>query len=170
MSSEINALQSEGSQSAQIRREHINHEASIRSIGVLYYLGAVICIFALGKTMLDEHPIVTKVGLAVVYAILTFIYVKVGSWLRALDPKARTPATILAAIGLLAFPLGTLINGYILYLLQSKKGTMVFSNEYKEVIKDTPEIKYKTSILIWILVGIVILGLVAAMLIPLVKH
>lgn len=139
-------------------------------MGVLYYVGAVLMGVGIGGAILDEHSIVAKVGIIGLFAGLMFLYVRVGTWLRVLDRRARTPATILAAIGLLAFPLGTLINGYILYLLQSKKGTMVFSQEYKQVIEATPEIKYKTSILIWVLLGIVLLGLLAAMLIPLVKH
>ena len=80
--------------------------------------------------------------------------------------SARVPTGILSGIGLLGFPLGTIINGYILYLVFSQKGTTVFSDEYHAVIAQTPHIKYRTSIVVWILVGLVLLliaiGIVAA--------
>ena len=47
----------------------------------------------------------------------------------------------------------SLILGYILYLLLSKKGSMVFSPEYRLIIERTPHIKYRTS---WILKGCLI--------------
>jgi hypothetical protein len=70
---------------------------------------------------------------------------------------ARIPTGILSGLGLLGFPLGTLINGYILYLIFSQKGKTVFSEEYQAVIEQTPHIKYRTSILVWILLGLVLL-------------
>jgi hypothetical protein len=44
----------------------------------------------------------------------------------------------------------------------SRKGVVVFSDEYKAVIEATPEIRYKTSIVVWIFLAIlliVVLGL-----------
>ena len=83
-----------------------------------------------------------------------------------MNSKIKIPATIFSAIGLLSVPIGTLINGYILYLIYSAKGNMVFSEEYRKVIAATPNIKYKTSIIIWIFLGIVVLGIAAAVLLP----
>ena len=76
--------------------------------------------------------------------------------LRQLRSWARIVSGVLSGIGLLGFPLGTLLNGYILYLLFSKKGTMVFSDEYKRVIELTPGIKYRTSIVVWIFLGLLL--------------
>jgi hypothetical protein len=84
----------------------------------------------------------------------------VGLGLRKLRPWTRIAAGILSGIGLIAFPLGTLINGYILYLLFSKKGSTVFSADYQRVIADTPHIKYRTSILVWIVLGLLVLVVV----------
>jgi hypothetical protein len=156
--------------SIQIRREYLKHEASIRSVGTLYYVGAILAAVMVLMNVLNDRPIAVKIGMSILFVGLIFLYVKVGSWLNALDKRAKVPATILACIGLLAIPVGTLINGYILYLLLSKKGTVVFSEDYKKVIADTPEIKYKISLLIWILLGIVLVGLAAAMLIPLLER
>ncbi|HKB60455.1 MAG TPA: hypothetical protein VKC56_10480, partial [Gallionellaceae bacterium] len=68
----------------------------------------------------------------------------------------RIVAGVLAGLGLLGFPFGTVISAFILYLLFSKKGAMVFSDEYKQVIADTPDIKYRTSIIVWIFLALLI--------------
>ena len=58
-----------------------------------------------------------------------------------------------------------IIPAYILYLLLSSKGAMVFSTEYKEIIARTPHVKYRTSCIVWgalIVLGVVILLAVVA--------
>jgi hypothetical protein len=91
----------------------------------------------------------------------------IGFGLNKLKSWARISAALFAGVGLLAFPIGTLINGYILYLLLSAKGKMVFSDEYREIIEQTPEIKYKTSKVLWfflfLLLGLIGLGIVVAL-------
>jgi hypothetical protein len=66
------------------------------------------------------------------------------------------PIGIIASIGLFFFPWGTVINGYILWLLFSSKGRFVMSPEYQEVIAATPHMKHRTSIVV-ILLGILLL-------------
>ena len=60
--------------------------------------------------------------------------------------------------------MGTLIGFYMLYLLLSKKGTMVFSPEYKEIIAQTPHMKYKTSPVVWIALGLIVAAIVSMIL------
>jgi len=84
----------------------------------------------------------------------------VARGVRKLLPWARTTASVLAGIGLLGFPLGTLINAYILYLLLSKKGKRIFEADYKAIIDATPHVKYRTSIVVWIVLGILVAGFV----------
>ena len=106
--------------------------------------------------------------LTVVFLGLAALQIWAGIGLRRLSPWARIPSGILSGFGLLGFPIGTLINGYILYLLFSKKGTTVFSEEYKRAIAQTPHIKYRTSLVVWILLGLLLLligGLVVGFLI-----
>jgi hypothetical protein len=59
-------------------------------------------------------------------------------------------------LGLIGFPIGTLISVYFLYLLLSQKGAYVFSPEYAQVIAATPHIQYKTSIVVWIFLGLLL--------------
>ena len=72
-----------------------------------------------------------------------------------------------SVIGLLAIPVGTIISGYFLYLLLSKKGTVIFSPQYKQIIAATPHIKYKTSkiviALLLILIALIAIALIVAL-------
>jgi hypothetical protein len=144
-----------------VRKKYINHEASVKSIALLYGLGAIftiiIGVIGLIMPMHNKVPLVTTI-LHIAFCIL-FIGIGVtqfcvGCGLQKLRQWARIPTIILSSIGLLAFPLGTVINAYILYLVISEKGKVVLSNEYKAVIQATPHIRYKTSIIVWIVLGI----------------
>lgn len=146
---------------ADIRRLHLNHEASVRSVGSLYLLGAVLVCFwgavLLGATESKIQPS-TPVGLLLL--ALGGFQGWIGLRLRKLDPKIRTSAAILAGLGLLAFPLGTLLNAYVLYLLLSAKGTRIFAADYRDIVAATPDLKYKTSLVVWIFLGLLVAVLV----------
>jgi len=151
----------------EMRKSHLSHEASVKSIGFLYFLGGAAITFAAIAMMIGAvagrnqagAPIVIGVGLLLL--ALAAGQIIVGYGLRRLQPWARIPTGILSGIGVLGFPLGTIINGYILYLVFSKKGSTVFSPEYQDVIRQTPHIKYKTSIVVWIVLGLVLLLIIA---------
>jgi hypothetical protein len=158
--------------SEQIRKDHISHEASVKSIGLLYFLGggalALLGILATFGVFSSGRAASAGFGaiLVVVFFGMGALQIWVGWGIRQLKPWARIASGVLSGIGLLGFPLGTLINAYILYLLFSKKGTTIFSPDYQRVIAETPHIKYKTSIIVWILVAIVIFGCGLAMILP----
>jgi len=156
----------------EMRKEHLKHEASIKSIGVLYYLGgaalllvAIGTLFSIGRSR-DGAETLAHIFIAVLCLLLGAGQLWVAAGLRRLKKWARIPTGILSGLGLLGFPLGTLINGYILYLIFSQKGKTVFSEEYQAVIEQTPHIKYRTSIVVWVLLGFVLLliaiGIIAA--------
>jgi hypothetical protein len=157
------------SEAEAIRREFIKHEASVRSIGILYYIGGVIMILGTlgflvaGLGAPSEMP-VGGAGLAifvVVYGALGVLSLFLGRGIRQLKSWARTTATVLAVIGLIGFPIGTLINGYILYLLLSAKGKRIFAPDYAAIVAATPFVKYRTSTVVWVLIGLVVLFVVA---------
>jgi hypothetical protein len=149
----------------EIRKLHLSHEASIKSVGTLYLLGgtfmALGAVGLLFTVLLDSSsrgaPKAISLTQFIIFLPLAVLMFWLSSGLKNLNPRARTVAGILAGIGLIGFPFGTLINGYILYLLFSAKGKMVFSDEYKSVIEATPHIKYRTSLLVWIFLGIILL-------------
>ena len=135
-----------------IRREHIKHEASVKSVGCLHLFGGIFLLFGaligLGA-MLVGGARGGNLGAAGIGATILVVYLVLGAastatgyGLRTLAPWAKVPGAILAGLGLLGFPIGTIINAYILWLLLSAKGTTVLSPEYKYVITATPHIKY----------------------------
>ena len=149
------------------RREHIDHEASIQSIGLLYYFGGFSLAVAALVSLFGALDGLVRLGMLALLAVLAVLMFAMGRGLRALKPGIRIPAIVFAAIGLLGFPVGTLINAYVLYLLLSKKGRMILSPEYADIVAATPHIKYQTSWVVRIFLGLIIVGVLAAILIPL---
>jgi hypothetical protein len=143
-----------------IRRAHIGHEASIKAVGILYYLGAVL--ITVGALMFLRSDVATSVGLLVVGVAQLFA----GWGVRALRRWGRILGCVLSALGLLGFPIGTLINAYILYLFLSKKGRTIFAPEYQDVIAATPDVRYRTSIVVWIVLALLVALVVAAFVLP----
>jgi len=142
-----------------IRNKHLKHEASVKSVGLLYLLGGT-ALFLIGIGTGVAYLARSELWAAIPGFLLVGMGVGqfwVGLGLRRLKPWTRIPTGILSGIGLIGFPIGTLINGYILYLIFCKKGKMVFSDEYRDVIEQTPHIKYRTSIIVWIFLGLLIL-------------
>jgi hypothetical protein len=152
----------------EVRQAHIKHEASVKSIGLLYYLGGVALVvmglsqFAtLAGSKSSPGPAVA-VMLAIIFFVMAAAQFVVGSAVRRLRPWSRIGVGILSGIGLFGFPVGTIINGYILYLVFSKKGEMLFTPEYHEIVALTPHIRYRTSIVVWIVLGLVVFAIFAA--------
>ena len=112
---------------------------------------------------------VAGVGIVMGLIFLAFagLYGWIGVMIRKLKRGSRIGVGIISGIGVLGFPIGTLINGYILYLFFSQKGNYILTPEYAEIVRQTPHIKHKTSIIIWIFVGLLVLlilgGMIAAM-------
>lgn len=137
-----------------IRRAHITHEASIKAVGLLYYLGGVGVTLVAAASLLGAKD--ASVMLTLLLIALGVAQFFAGWAVRALRPWGRIVACVLSGLGLLAFPIGTAINAYILYLFLSKKGRTIFAPEYQAVIAATPEVKYRTSILVWIFLALLV--------------
>jgi hypothetical protein len=156
-------------EAAAIRREHIKREAAIRSIGTLYYLGgALLCLGAialvLGSSNFSRSLNISRslpggIGGAILI-VMGVLSMFVARGLRQLRPWARTTTVVLSVIGLVRVPFGTLINAYILYLLLSEKGRRIFQSDYADIVAATPDVKYRTSVVTWVLLGILVLLLV----------
>jgi hypothetical protein len=151
-----------------IRREHIQHETSVRSIGLLYYLGGTVMVLGgiavlVGATLAQPpgNAVVAVVVGSILYLGLGVLSLFVARGVRQLRDWARTTTIVLSFIGLLAFPVGTLINGYILYLLFSAKGKRVFAPDYAAIVAATPHITYRTSLAAWIVLALLVLTMLA---------
>jgi len=150
------------------RRKYLSHEASIKSIGALYMLGALFLIpIGIGQTVsglangnpafLSSDEAITGLcllSIGVLQGFVAFGLRRLQSWARV----ATAAISVLGVIGgLIGGLIGALISGYILYLVLCKKGQVVFSEEYKRIVEQTPHIQYRTSIIIWIFVGLLLL-------------
>jgi hypothetical protein len=152
------------SEAEEIRQEHIKHETSVRSIGILYYLsGGAMVALAIALIAGPARTGTLSAGIGVIYLGIGVLMLFVARGVRKLRPWARTTTTVLAIIGLLGFPVGTLINGYILYLLHSKKGKRIFEEDYQDIIEATPHVKYRTSVVVWIVLGLLVLAFLGIM-------
>lgn len=146
-----------------LRRTYLNHEASVKSIGTLYLLAAIFWV-PIGLSMLAPALFLEGGAANAAMLIIGFLYLGIGLLqgyaglgLRRLTNAGRIFGIVFGIIGLIGVPIGTLISIYILYLLISQKGKVVFSDTYRQAIAQTPHIKYKTSIVVWILLGLVLL-------------
>jgi hypothetical protein len=163
-------IETANSDAERVRQEHIKRETSIRSVGLLYYIGGFFMVVAgIGlSVMAFAAPGATQAPEATLLFILGPVYLGLGGLslavargLRKLQPWARLVCIVLSALGLLGFPLGTLINGYILYLVLSAQGKRVFEDDYPAIVAATPHIKYRTSVVTWVVLGLLILAFAA---------
>jgi hypothetical protein len=148
-----------------IRNAHLKHETNTKTVGGFFLIGFIISLLILvelASISVTQAFLPILVVLAICSALLA-----TGIGVYKLSPWARISGIVLAAIGLLGFPLVTLISIYTLWVLLSKKGRTVFSADYARVIAATPHIRYRTSTGVKIALGIllaiaaVILGMLA---------
>lgn len=161
---------SPGTEDERIRKEHLKHEASIQGIGSLWILGGAVGALVAASVLLgiisNGGSSAFELGFVAIYGAVGGVSLWTGIKVRGLRREGRVPGLVLGAIGLLGIPVGTLISIYILYMLGSKKGEFVMSDEYRGIIERTPDIKYRTSIVVWIVLGLFVLlalgGMIAA--------
>ena len=148
-----------------LRKPLLATEASIKGIGTLFIIGSVIVmitalsagasIFELEDTNSSDAGIATVI-IAVLGSIAVFQLIT-GIYLRKFKPWARICAIILSVISLLNIPVGTLIGIWFLVTLCGSKGSTVFTPRYQQAIRETPHLKYRTPMWIWILLGVLVL-------------
>jgi hypothetical protein len=129
------------------------------SVACTYWEASVEFFWVYSTSELESHWLAMALSCFQLYA---------GRSMQTLNASGKIAAIIISVIGLLGFPCGTLISVFALYLLLSSKGEMIYSPQYKEIIQATPHIRYKTSIIVWIflfiLLGLLGFGFIAAML------
>ena len=160
----------------RIRRKYLPHEANLRSVGLLYYLGGGLYLLVgiCGLISLSAHPKISSLIVAIILLLLGGFLIWLARQFRTLSRNAVIPGTVVAAIGLLGIPIGTLISALILYWIHCQKGKVVFSRRYQDAIAATPEIACRTSLLVKIAFGVLLavfaLGIFAGLVAPLLKH
>lgn len=162
-----------------IRITYLTRETTIKSLGALFIAGGILgCLLAVFHTLaglvaLSEprpgESVVLFFALAMLSGVLGVAQIFIAGGLWQLKPWARIAAIGFSCLGLLAFPVGTLLCAYFCYLLLSSKGAMVFSEPYRQVVEATSHIEYKSSVVVGILFTallvpfvLVIIGLIVA--------
>ena len=128
-----------------LREENLRHETAITLVGMLYYVAAGMLIAAAITSLAMTKGTAAAVRFASMLGLLAAGFGFSGYLLRRLDMRARYAASMMAVLGMLAVPIGTILNGYVLWLVHSKKGRVVISPEYREVVAKTPQIKCRAT-------------------------
>jgi hypothetical protein len=133
------------------RLAHLGHEAAIRWCSEQIGWVALVLILA-GIVTYEMHTwnpaFRVPWGIGLGGSGVCLMWVHIG--LNRLDTTVRTPAMIVAGVMLLAFPLGTALGSYLLYLLSSEKGKYVLSPAYHHVYEATPHIRHQTTLFEWL--------------------
>jgi hypothetical protein len=160
----------------------------------LFFVAAfsVLSVLAVRTPPRDEEILALAIGLGVSF-VLGALNLALGGGLRGLRPWARATETILAAFALgdlviSAVALGVafeneaagriagvagclllaLIPVYVIYLLRTRRGRMVFSREYSDVIDRTPHIRPPTGRGLLIALAVIVLLLTFVMVVGIV--
>ena len=151
-----------GGDAERTREEHLAVEANLKAFGLLHLLGGIFLVpsgivILVGSVVGGLEPAAVAIALAL--GILGALMLASGYSLRRLSPGARLPATVVGAFGLLSFPVGTILNGALLILLWGAKGKVVLTEEYQEIVRLTPHMKYRTPLIVWIVAGLMLVGI-----------
>lgn len=141
----------------------MRRETSIRSMGHLYVMIGVVLV-AVGALVADLR-IAEDLLRGALFAICGIVLLAVGVGMDRLSGWSRRPAIVLACIGLFVFPLGTVLSGYLLFLLLNRTGRLVFTPVYREAVAATVGMRATTSPVVWVFIGLFFLAL-AAVVVP----
>lgn len=124
-------------------------------VGLIFFVLAMIGL-ASGASLPEGASVPGMMFLipTLVFVVAMYVFsISVGIGLRNLSNYGRICSTIFAGLGLLAIGPGTLLCGWILYLLWAGPSNLIFSEEYRKVVKQTPHIQ-RTPYLLYILIGV----------------
>jgi hypothetical protein len=145
-----------------VRRQFIHCESNIKSIGGLMVFGGLLITVGLGVAASlsvaanhNPEPLTALFLVAVILAGFWQIYT--GIQLRRLKLTSRVPAAIACGLWILFVPVGTILGGVSLWYIVRPAANFVFSEEYAEVVRRTPQVTTSTSIAGWILLLVILL-------------
>lgn len=141
-------------QSERARLKYWGHEASVRAAGSLFLFGGCAAgLLAVLGGLGAKLEVVTSgsdSGAGILFLAGFGLLAGLSFWaafaLWRLNRSGRIVGAALAVIGLLLFPFGTIAGAYVLWLLLSKKGGMVFSDHYRRVIADSPQVSTRIGV------------------------
>ena len=155
------------------RRAHISTESSIKTLGCLYLVGAVLCLGSLGMfaiTMSTSRGSVPPADELLKIAAAMALLGAVGYGLRRLQFWAAVLATLVSGFFIiLAVPMmpqsvvGLVIHVAIIATVLGQKGRRVMRPDYQQIIASTPDVRQRTSKWVWVLLVILLIVLAAVL-------
>lgn len=125
----------------RIRKAHLATEANIRSAGGLYlFVSVLVGIAGLMRMLTWEPNTLMDWGITILQFFMGATFALTGYWLRQFKSSARVPATLLSVLTLALIPLGTVVGIYTLYNIHNKRGRMILSPQYQDILDATPHI------------------------------
>jgi hypothetical protein len=158
------------------RRRYFPHEQNIRSIGTYFCFAGVfqliagtVLLFFQIETFFSLRDVNLNVHLdpghfAVTIAQQAFFFLAIGGltiWtgrcFRDLNQSAYVAGIMVAVMGLLNIPIGTIASAVILYLIISDRTRFVLSDRYRQAIAATPQFQWKTVGWVKIIIALTLL-------------
>lgn len=137
-----------------IRRGYLSHETSVKAVGgLMYFFGLLLVILAIAQAFGNNREAAdgqSRVMADVVaFLMLGLLHFAVGNGLRQLQTWARWMELVVASlytlVGLFQVNIFGLVFLVVMYLMITKKSGVVFSPRYREIVAQTPQIKYRMS-------------------------
>jgi len=113
----------------------------------------------------NSFPLMSGVALL----LMGILFALVGYGVRTFKSWARNWSAILFGLGMAGVPIGTLLGIYVLYLMLSKKGHVVFSEDYQKIIAATPHIQCPVPIVMWLFFAVLMLVVVLAIIAKMIR-
>lgn len=151
------------------RLEYLSHETSVKAVGgLMYFFGLLLVILAIAQAFGGNREVVdgqSRVMADVVaFLMLGLLHFAVGNGLRQMQTWARWTELVVASlytlVGLVQVNIFGLVFIVVIYLMIAKKSGVVFSPHYREIVAQTPQIKYQMSLAFRVILGLTV-GLVA---------
>lgn len=158
-----------GSDHEGTRNELGPHERNVRALSLWFWMlgigSAVAAVSALTKV---DRGLANGASLGFLQIVLLLIIpwsalFLVGAWhLPRFTKTGQVLGAVGSALGMVSFPLGTLIGVFALWVLLGKRGQAVFTQEYRAAIAATPQLKYGLSIGTKVALGLLVLVAILA--------
>jgi hypothetical protein len=146
-----------------LRRRFLTHETWTRRAGAFYLMCGIFSA-VLALMFITDSPdrgFFPSTKVAAVFAAIAVAFIYAGWALWSLRGRVRFLVGILSGFGLLLSPLGTIVNGFILYLVFSAAGRYILSPDYAAVVRQTPQLTPNPVIQVVLVSVAMLLALIA---------
>jgi len=153
-------------QARQIRAANAGAERGLRQLvlclggGYLLMAGVSYTAAFVGMGATFQHPYYLAMGTVYTLALAATLIIGFGA--RRLAAWSRRPLTVLCGLGLLLFPLGTILSLPILWILYVGRPPRLLTPEFEQIVRDSADPPGgRTSVVTWIGVALFVILVVS---------